>query len=187
MPSNRYTPGNHSDEGKGKVINLYAAFGISLIMSLMPYGIAAVVSFIFLIGVLIAAYAIRKKSEEHSLAENHCTYIIRTIWIGGALSVVTIAVASGLLVADLDYSPFIPCSESFAEKGQEFVNNATYEQIMHLSQPCMNDFIAANMNGLVLAGLVGIVPILIYFAYRYVKGLMRALNGYRLADPKAWF
>jgi uncharacterized membrane protein len=43
------------------------------------------------------------------------------------------------------------------------------------------------MNLLITAGVITILPGLVYFAVRFVRGLSRAIKGYRLAKPKAWF
>jgi hypothetical protein len=39
----------------------------------------------------------------------------------------------------------------------------------------------------VVSAAVSIVPILVYFLYRFTAGLMRALKGYRIKNEKSWF
>ena len=68
--------------GRKAVLNLYAALGASLILSVLPYMHAAALSLAFFTGVLIAAYVLRGKTENNSLIENHATFVIRTLWIG---------------------------------------------------------------------------------------------------------
>lgn len=175
------------DKEKSLVLNLYAAFGISLILTLIPLAVAGIISALFMLGVLIGAYIIRRKSEDHSLSANHCTFLIRTMWIGALFSLITTAIASAFMLPNIDYSPFQPCAEDLAARGQEFLTSATNQQIWDVSQPCMDAFIAENQSDLVMSALVAGGPILIYFIYRFVKGLVRAQKGYRLADPKMWF
>lgn len=187
MGDPRLNPQSQDDPEKKKVLNLYAAFGISLILSLVPNQMAALVSTLFMLGVLIAAYMMRRNVEIHGLAGNHCTYIIRTIWIGALFSLITIAITSLFMLPRIDYSDFQPCADAMAEKGAEYISNASQAEIMALSEPCMDNFIASNWDTFTLFALFGIGPILLYFIIRFVRGLGRATKGYRLADPKAWF
>lgn len=187
MTDPQLSPQDHEDPEKKKILNLYAAFGISLILSLMPSAVAALVSLIFMLGVLIAAYVIRAKVENHDLAGNHCTYIIRTIWIGSLFSLITIGITSLFMLPQIDYTTFQPCAENLASQSAEFLAGATHAQIMELSQPCMDAFIESNWNTFLMAGIFGVGPILVYFAVRFTRGLLRAVKGYRVADPMTWF
>lgn len=181
------SPEPHDDPEKKKILNLYAAMGISMALTIVPNPMVAIVAGIFFVGVLIAAYFIRSKVEIHGLAGNHCTYIIRTIWIGSFFSIITMTVASFFMLPQIDYTPFQVCADTMMSKGDAFLANASNAQIAELSQPCMNDFINANFNILVYAAIIAGGPILIYFLYRFTKGLSRAIKGYRVPDPKAWF
>lgn len=187
MAPHKPAPSKNDDPEKKQILNMYAAFGISLILSLVPSGMAALVSLIFMVGVLIAAYVIRSKVEEHGLAGNHCTFMIRTIWIGSLFSLITIGLASLFMIPRIDYASFQPCAEAMASKGTEFLASATQAEIMALSEPCLDSFMSANWNTFTIAAIFGVGPILIYFVVRFVRGLSRATKGYRIADPKAWF
>ncbi|MEM7650932.1 MAG: hypothetical protein AAF204_02475 [Pseudomonadota bacterium] len=174
-------------QGQKTILNLYAAFGVSLILSVLPYMAAGGLSLIFFTGVLIAAYMVRKKAQEHDFADNHTTFIIRTIWIGALFSLVTTAIASAYMLGGIDYSQFQPCADALAAKGIEWVESAGFADVYELTKPCMNNFIQSNhtllMNAMIIAG----GPILLYMTYRLAKGVTRATKGYRLADDKVWF
>lgn len=187
MTSKPPAPQSPQDPHRTTVLNLYAAFAVSLILTLMPHGIIALLALVFMIGVLITAYVVRARVEPETLAENHATYIIRTIWIGSLLAAITTTIGGAILLTDIDYAPFTPCADRLAAQGMDFAANATYAQVWELSSPCFDAFINANLNTLIVAGAITILPILAYFAVRFVRGLSRAIKGYRLAKPRAWF
>lgn len=180
-------PPTHNDPGKKKVTNLYAMFGVGLVLSLVPSTIVSIVALFFMVAVLVAGYGLRKKSEPESLAENHATYIIRTIWIGTGFSVISVSLAGIYMLSGIDYSAFQPCAETFAGQGAAAIQNPSYEAVWSASEPCFNNFINENFQLLTISALIAAVPILIYFGYRYGKGLSRAMKGYRMMDPKSWF
>lgn len=172
---------------KRSVLNLYAALGVSLALTLVPSGIVGLVATIFLIAVLIAAYILRRRYEAEGLAENHMTYIIRTLWISALFSLITLTIGSTYLLNGIDYASFQPCANALAEKGIEFAETATFQEMYALTSPCMDDFIDDNFRRLTIAALITALPILLYMVIRYMRGLSRALRGYRVASPKAWF
>lgn len=185
MSDDRLDP-PHSDPDKKRVLNLYAAFGVSILLMLVPSLMISFVALVFALGVLVGAYSMRKNAATESLAENHCTYIIRTLWITALFSLVTLFAGSVYMLSGIDYSAFEPCANAMAQRGVQFVQNATYEEVYALAAPCMNAFIDFNMGLLTITVLITAVPVLIYLGYRYLKGLMRAIKGYRMADPKSW-
>ncbi len=181
------TETKETPKGQRTILNLYAAFGVSLILSVLPYMAAGILSLLFFVGVLVAAYAIRKKVEDHSLSENHATFIIRTMWIGAFFSLVTTAIASAYMISGIDYSQFTPCANALASKGTAWLESAGMMEIYGVTEPCMDRFLESNgtllMNAMIIAG----APVIIYMTYRLAKGVSRATKGYRLSDSKSWF
>jgi len=173
-------------EGQKYILNLYAAFGVSLILSVLPYMSAAILSLVFFLGVLVGSYAVRKKVDEHSLAENHATYIIRTLWISAFISLVTTGLATAYMLGGIDYSTFQPCANKLANNGVEWMENASMMAVYTLMQPCLDNFLGSNKTLLTNAVIIAGGPIVVYMAYRMVKGLSRAMKGYRLSNPKSW-
>ncbi len=177
---------DEAPEGQKAILNLYSVFGVSLILSVLPYASAAVLSLVFFLGVLIAAYAIRKKTEEHSLSENHATFIIRTLWISAFLSLVTTAIATAYMMSGIDYSTFEPCANTLANKGTAWMESASMMNVYAVIEPCVDNFLDFNKTLLMNSVLIAGGPIVVYMAYRMVKGLSRAMKGYRLSNPKSW-
>ncbi|MEZ5814908.1 MAG: hypothetical protein R3E13_09380 [Alphaproteobacteria bacterium] len=173
--------------GQKYILNLYAAFGVSLILAVLPFMAAAFLSLVFFMGVLIGAYALRKRAGDCSLSENHATFIIRTLWISAFLSLVTTVAATAYMMSGIDYSTFEPCANSLAHKGPTWVESAGTMEIYAVIEPCIESFISFNKALLTNALLIAGGPVILYMAYRMVKGLSRAVKGYRLSDPKGWF
>lgn len=179
----------HLEENAAKkpLMNLYAALGVSILLSLIPNTAAAVISLLFFLGVFIAAYQIRKKSEDHGLKENHCTYIIRTFWIAGLYAAISTAIAAYYMLQDISYTAFESCGQALASKSPEDLQSSGFNEIWLATEPCYENFIADNFTILMNSGLIAAVPPLLYMIYRYIKGFSRAIKGYRLSNPKGWF
>jgi uncharacterized membrane protein len=167
------------------ILQVYAVFGAGLVLSLLPFLMAASLSFLLVLGALIAAYIIRGNAPDASLTENHMTYIIRTIWIGSLVALVTIAAASLYLFQSLDNTPLDPCIEKFYNMGLSG-QAATMQMTVMAFQGCFVSYMTVNMGAFLIAGAIGAVPVLIYFGVRYIRGITRALKSYRIARPDAW-
>jgi len=170
-----------------KLYNLYALYGVSLVLCVLPYVSAAILCLVFFTWLLIAGYIIRRKSEEHSLTHNHTTFIIRSLWIGALISLITTCAASAYMLGNIDYAPFHPCADTLAGMGMAAMESMEMTQFYGIIEPCLDDFIDFNRQPLMIAVGIGAAPPLIYLAYRFIKGVSRATKGYRLADPKSWF
>lgn len=170
-----------------KLYNLYAIFGVALVTSILPFASAAIISLIFFVWILIAAYVARSKAEEHSLLHNHAIYIVRTLWIAALIATLSMIAASVYMLGSIDYTPFQSCANTLAGRGADTLQNMAMSEIYPLIEPCVTPFIEFNMKALLMAAVIGLAPPLIYISYRFGKGTFRALKGYRLADPRAWF
>lgn len=173
-------------EGQKTILNLYAAFGVSVILSVIPSFSAALLSAFFFIGVLIAGYSVRGKVEHGSLVENHATFVIRTMWIAAFLSLITTGIATTYMLGRIDYFMFDPCANALAAKGIAWVENAGMMDIYAVIEPCVAPFIDSNYILLKNALLIAGGPPVLYMVYRIAKGVGRAMKGYRLANPKSW-
>jgi uncharacterized membrane protein len=175
------------DPNQKKVMRMYSAFGAGLVLSFWPSGIAALISLVLVLGVMTVAYMWRSDAEDGSLMENHMTFIIRTIWIGGFLALVTLVIAAAYLFRMLDNTPLNPCLNDL----MNFMSSGDMLNIEPLVQSmqdrCMIPYLARNLNTLITGGIIGIAPVVIYFFVRFSRGFGRARGGYRIASPKAWF
>ncbi len=178
---------NHDTDGKSAIMNLYAAFGVCLVLSAIPIAAAAVFSVLAFPAVLIAAYIIRRKYEMHSFAENHASYVIRSVWISALLSLFTSIVATFYMMSRIDYSPFNSCANDASSRGVDWIEGAGFSDVYAMIEPCAEPFMMVNHVLFVNMALIIGVPILLYLAYRLAKGASRAMKGYRLADNKSWF
>jgi len=169
-----------------KVIHLYSAFAAALVMTLIPSMIFAVISLLFFTGVLIAAYVMRNGNEKGSLAENHAAFIIRTIWIAGIFASVTITAGCAYLLTQVDNSPLQPCTDALLAHAGGLAQGNT-AALSSVITPCVDDFVQVNMSAIMIAMAISAAPILLYFIIRFSRGLSRAMNGYRVANPKSWF
>lgn len=175
------------DRLQKSVLNLYAMFGASCILSVLPYPSAAFLSLVFFVVVLSWAYSIRKSAKAHSFAWIHADYLIRTIWVSGLFALITTVIAGIYVTNGLNHAAFDACANDLASKGPEWIAAAGYQGIYDVIQPCIHGFIALNetllINGVIIAG----GPVLIYMGYRLYKGLHKALGGYILPENKNWF
>lgn len=175
------------DPEQKKIYNLYAVFGISIVLSVIPNGTAAGLSIIFLTWALIAGYITRRKAEEHSLSENHAVFVIRTLWIAAGISILTTIISSFYMLERIDYTPFQGCAETIASQGIAALEQMSTMQLYAMVQPCLDSFLGLNIETIKVAMVIAGGPPIVYMGYRFFKGISRAIKGYRLADPKAWF
>ncbi|MFK7839808.1 MAG: hypothetical protein AB8B83_05700 [Bdellovibrionales bacterium] len=167
--------------------NIYALFGVAIALSVVPMLSAAIICLLFFTVLLIAAYFIRKREDEHSLVHNHMVFIIRSLWIGALMSLITTVCASFYMLQEIDYVAFNPCAETLAGKSLEEVEAMAYMEFYGYAKPCIDAFIQSNYNTLMISVAIAAGPPLLYIAFRFVKGVSRAVKGYRLADVKSWF
>lgn len=172
--------------GRNLVLYVYGAFGICLVSSFLPLLEAAIVSIFLLAAVLIAAYIIRAKSEEGSLPENHMTFIIRTIWIAGIISIVSISSGCAFMLMDIDNAPLGPCIDQILGLDPAQAQGMSTLALYQMFGPCLDEFIKVNFMVLIISAAIAGAPILVYLLYRYIKGLSRAIKGYRIANQKSW-
>jgi uncharacterized membrane protein len=168
-----------------KLLRLYAAFGASLALSLVPSVAAAIITLLLFLGVLFVAYAMRKRSSEGSLIENHTTYIIRTIWISGAAAVFTLIAASVYMLQTVDNTPLDPCISTILSAGARTPDMAT-QQMIALFRPCFDTYLSVNLRDFIIGGIIAAGPVLLYIILRFTRGLARAGGGYRIANVRSW-
>lgn len=169
-----------------KIINLYGLFGSALLLSVLPNGAAAFMSLLFFAALMVMAYRLRRKSEHISFSYNHTTFVIRTFWISALLATVTMIAGTVYMLSAYDPLPFQPCANSILNAAQNMADTPDLNVLYMLSRPCMGDFISTNMQVFLVSGAIMIIAPLLYISYRFIKGLSRAVKGYRIADPHSW-
>lgn len=171
---------------KKNLLNLYGLFGASLALTFMPHYTAAILTVFLFIALLAISYTMRATAKEGSLVKNHTTYIIRTIWVGSLISLVTLSVASFYLVNAVDHTPLLACTDRLVA----LLNDGTepdFKTVGDQIEPCLIPYFNLNGKPLIIAAIVTIVPVLIYFIWRFITGLYKSTKGEIFANPKAWF
>ncbi len=174
---------NTNNQDQKKIIGLYMIFGISILLCMIPHIAAAIISMPALLFALVVAYRMRAGMAEDSLKHNHATYVIRTIWIGSFLASVTVIAASVYLFYTLDNAPLMPCLERLVSVDPE----KALMMIDSLFGPCYGPYLSANLHVFIVGGAIAAGAPLAYFVLRFIRGFSRALKGYRVTKPKAWF
>jgi len=188
---------NNPAEGKSTVLQLYGLFGAGLVVSVIPSYSAALACLVLFLGLMIAAGVVKNRSANGSLRHNHATYIGRTIWIACAISLPSMALATLYMLRYIDNAALMPCVDqvinmmgSVQTSGSSTSVSMDMPDITAMSdalQSCLNNYIGSNLRVFIISGTLAAGPVLIYTLYRYIHGLMRALRGYRIANPKRWF
>lgn len=168
------------DPEQKNILRLYAASCVMIVFSFIPTITAALTTLLLFTFVLIAAYVMRRKSEEHSLTENHTTYIIRTIWISGLIAVLSLTAGSFYMLGHIDQNPLNGCANTI-------LGMSDPNAMLAVMQPCIDEFVALNKQVLMISGAIVAAPVLLYLILRYARGLPRAIRGYRIAHEKGWF
>lgn len=167
-----------------QILQTYAAFMASIILSLLPFMSAALLSLGLAIVVLVMAYIYRGKAEDKSLLENHMIFIIRTIWVGAFIALICMVIGAGYLFVNLNNMPLLDCQEAFLAMGDQIFHPDIFKTVF---APCQEAYFNLNLETLIIGGGIVVLPPLIYFSVRIVRGLARASKGYRIAEPGAWF
>jgi uncharacterized membrane protein len=172
QPSSSAPPNNNA------VICVYLVVCGSMLMSLVPaLWAAGAAAFLFFLGIMLA-YLVRSKAEKDGIAADHMTYILRTIRFGSGFAILTIGVACIYMLCRQDVQPLMACADNI-------VNSGDMSQLSpQAMQPCVENYLAANKSMIIVAAAIGVLPIVVYFVYRFTKGFSRALKGYRISTPK---
>jgi len=162
------------------ITNIYAILTVSLLLSFLPMASAAFLASLIFIGVWIAAYMIRRKHDHASLIADHMTFIIRTIWIAGLFTLITMSAATVYILSVYDPTMMMDC-EGAMQAGTSMAD------LENMVAPCYEEFLRVNMPYFIRGGLMAAIPIVIYMGYRLAKGVSRAVKGHRIGDTKSWF
>ena len=156
--------------------------GVSLILSFIPIPVAAVVSFMMFMCVLLAAYAMRRGLSEIDLTHNHMTYLIRTLWISGLVMILGLVASVIYMIGAIDNAPLDACLDNVSGVTPE----SSMDDMMAVFSPCMDEYMGANKGVLLISGVLAAVPILAYLIYRFVKGVKYAWHEQPVPTVKKW-
>lgn len=158
------------------LMKLYGALGASLVVSLIPHAIFAVLAALLFTGALIAAGRLRKKAEPSGFLAHHLTYFIRTIWLASLFGGVVAALASVYVLGAYDPSPIHDCADALMAgmAGQSDVEG------------CLSEFISVNKAVFMAGTIMAAVPLLVYLLYRIGAGLLCIRKGRMFSNVKRW-
>jgi len=156
-----------------KVQQIYAAVIASFILNFVPDIFIQIIASLVFLGVFIALYVFRKLAEPESLIDNHMTFLIRTIWIGGVFVIIGTILGIVYFISSVGL-------EEYARLGKMALENDEPGGIMDVYSNRYPNEMRAGI-------LLTLGPGTIYLAYRFAKGLARAIKGYRIAKPLHWF
>jgi hypothetical protein len=156
-------------------VQLYLILIVSIVLGFIPHVVIGTVSLFLFCGVQIVAYSLRRKAENGGLLDNHCTHLIRTIWVGSGIAAVTTAIGAAIMIPKLDYTPMDSCIEQTVQAAMSGVTHIGDLEL--LLRPCIHSFIETNHQPLILGAVVAIAPIVLYFMARLAEGLGKALRG----------
>ncbi len=164
-------------EQKNIINVLYFLLILSSVLSFVPHSIPQVLSVATLILSLCAAYYYRSRDTQDGLMYNHMTYLIGTIWYGTTFIVIGMILTVLWVYLKGDHTAIYNLTADI-QSGMMMSEDDMYA----VMQTYMDD----NRRLLVLSSIVTIGPGLAYFIYRVVRGYKRAMDGYRIANPKSW-
>ena len=156
-----------------RVQQIYAAIIAAFILNFVPNPLVQIVASLFFIGVFIALYVVRKLGKPESLTDNHMTYLIRSVWIGGLLVIIGTLLGAIYFIGTVGLEDYARLGRAAMEQGRPDDFFMVFQQ--RYPQEVM------------IAVLTSLLPGVAYLAFRLAKGLARAIKGYRVANPLSWF
>ena len=156
-----------------KVQNIYAAIIAAFVLHFVPDQLVQIIASLVFLGVFIALYVFRRLAEDESLIDNHMTYLIRSIWIGGLFIIIGTIISAAYFIGTIGF-------EEYARLGQQAIEQRDPMEIMTV-------FESAYPQEIFISVMITFAPGTLYLAFRLAKGLARAIKGYRIAKPTAWF
>lgn len=156
-----------------KVQNIYAAIIAAFVLNFVPDQLVQIIASLVFLCVFIALYVFRRLAEEESLIDNHMTYLIRSIWIGGLFIIIGTIISAVYFIGTIGF-------EEYARLGQQAIEQQDPMAIMTV-------FESAYPREIFISVMITFAPGTLYLAFRLAKGLARAIKGYRIAKPTTWF
>lgn len=159
------------------LLKLYGAMAASVILQCLPVPALQLAGMALMTAALAGAYVLRARRAPQSLAHNHLTFLIRTVWIGGLFLAVGFAGACAWFYAVGDHAAIENLTAAVldgARVGPEQVRAA------------LESYKDANLRLLIIASVFAAAPAVLYVWLRLIRGAARAARGYRMADPARW-
>ena len=164
---------DQDDKGEGKrVQQIYAAILASFILNFVPDPLIQVIASLVFMAVFIALYVFRRLAEPDGLMDNHMTYLIRSVWIGGLFVIIGTIFGIAYFIGSIGF-------EEYARLGQLALEKQSPQDVIDV-------YMSRYRNEMIVGLITTLGPGTAYLAYRFTKGLARAVKGYRVAKPLSW-
>ena len=159
-------PKNKKDPEQSKAVALYVSFIIAALLVFVPVASLSLLALLGMAVVMIVVGFLRRECEKDSLLHNHATYISRTFWMWQLL----------LLIGSVIGGYYI---------FQQYPDIQQILQIVESLSKAQTD--TPEFKTMATVAIAAFGPGCLYVAYRLIRGLHRALSGYRVAKPKSFF
>ena len=165
---------------------LYPLLIVAIGVCFIPDPMLALIGLGIFTAYLLLLYIIKGSVNKDGALHTHATYLIGTIWAVSSLSVLTVTVASIYLMDKLDDTPFEPCEDKISDM---VLSDLQFDMnlILQHTKPCVEPYLEANFDLLMIGTAIGAGPLVLYLLYRILKGLPSALIGDPVKKPKSWF
>lgn len=172
------TDEQHLPEGNQAILTVYGLLCVGIVFSMVPVLPIFFTGMMLIPFVLVLAWMLRFGKSPDTLIYNHMIYISRTIWMFSLLLTITSSIAGFLVMTGADNS-------AYQNILNDMMNGISYSHDQMYD--VMISYIKTNMGLMICAVALCTIPTLGYVVYRLTRGMSRALKGYRLANPQAWF
>ncbi len=169
---------------QNSLFSFYAVFFLSFVCAFVPVGFVAVFSVMICVCTLATIYATRSKSEEDSLTENHCSFLIRTFWRTNLYLLISAVVASLFLLVAIDYMPLKPCLSYIERHFLSSLTSWNQAAIGRIMNACYAPFMKGNSQTMLIGTILAIFPPLSYLIFRFGRGVKYLIRSKLLPDRK---
>lgn len=154
---------NEKDKRKTKIL-FFLYFG-SIFAAFIPLTIASLFAAMICVCVIATLYATKSSAEEDSLVEHHMAFMIKTFWRANIYVLICTIFALIFLLVAADYASLSPCLRSL----NNFLLNVNFSKITALAELCEKTFVHNNMKQIIVAGIIALVPTLLYLFVQCAK------------------
>ena len=161
----------HEAKEKRNILIMYIVFFSTFIGTFVPKGFFAVFSVMICVCTLATIYSVRSRSQEDSILENQCTFLIRTFWRANLYLFFSFILAALYILFTVDYTPLKPCMAFIEEHFQSVVTNLNGKVISKIMNSCSETLINTNNKSLIFGSLIAFFTPFTYIIFRFVRGI----------------
>ncbi len=161
----------NDNKEKRDIFLMYVIFFPSFMGSFSPKGFVSIFSIMICVCTLATIYAVRSKSEEDSLLENQCTFLIRTFWKTNLLLVFSFIFSAIYMIFTIDYMPLKPCASFIEGYFTSAIRNWNNGVISSILASCSTALLKHNTQTIIFGSFIAFSPSLGYLVFRFGRGI----------------